>query len=225
MRQLSSTVVRRAHVTREHERDFGIQVLVVAEALLDARHDLGRAIERAALDRDHRLEEIEPRIHVGLAAVLRARLQRGLGVADLARREIGDDARVPHDDRLGRSERVEVDLREHARALFGTTARVEQLGEGDREVRLLLTQPRPEALALRERGADLGAIDPHRRLDLGRVERQRRILRHRAAADHQRRGEGPGLARHISDVRNMDARFLEQLARDRLFQRFARLDK
>src|SRR3546814_5938580 len=77
----------------------------------------------------------------------------------------------------------------------------------------------------RERGADLGAVDPHRRLDLGRVERQRRILRDRAAADHQRGREGPGLARHIRDIRNLDSRLLEQFARDRFLERFAGLDE
>ena len=44
-------------------------------------------------------------------------------------------------------------------------------------------------------------------------------------ADHQRRGEGPGLAAQVADVGDVDAGLLLEFARDRRLDRFARLDE
>ena len=62
-------------------------------------------------------------------------------------------------------------------------------------------------------------------LELGRVEPERVRFGAGEAGDHQRARERPGLAGDVAHVADGDARFLHQLARHRLLDRFAGLDE
>src|SRR4051812_5059486 len=70
------------------------------------------------------------------------------------------------------------------------------------------------ALATRRRGgcAQLGARYPARVFELRVVQANRSALRRGLEADHQRRGEGPGLRSEVAEIADLDARLLQHLA-------------
>ena len=82
-------------------------------------------------------------------------------------------------------------------------------------VRMLAGEHQPHLLAL----------EPAAVLQLRRVALDLRRQRLGVAADHQRGGEGPGLARMIGDAADRDAGLLLHLAPHRLLDRLARLQE
>ena len=190
--------LRRREQGVAHGGDFGLRAAVDLGDVLRLRLALGRHV-------GVELERHPPNVDGHLAFQLLHRAGE-LGVADGAPRA----HHVRPDIDL---QRVHQPFSSHH---FSMKCAIARSGGG---TKLVLSGPRGQGFG------HLGAGEPARILDLGFFYHNLARIGEAMAAEHQLRGERPGLAGDVGDVAHPDARLLEHFARHCFLDRFARLDE